>query len=159
MSNMEKVKEMLQNDPGTMEKFMEEIQRIAQGGEAADAKECTIKAVKSILDIDLTGEDLKAFETKPGEISLEDGRIAFTAEADDALLSRAAKAEARITRPDGTQETVALEQAGARTFAGAADTSAAGAYAVHVWCMTAAPYAPGAVSMTCARRTGTCWKN
>ena len=67
-----------------------------------------------------------------GEISLEDGRIAFTAEADDALLSRAAKAEARITRPDGTQETVALEQAGARTFAGAADTSAAGAYAVHV---------------------------
>ena len=45
---------------------MEEIQRIAQGGEAADAKECTIKAVKSILDIDLTGEDLKAFETKPG---------------------------------------------------------------------------------------------
>ena len=32
MSNMEKVKEMLQNDPGTMEKFMEEIQRIAQGG-------------------------------------------------------------------------------------------------------------------------------
>lgn len=72
MSNMEKVKEMLQNDPGMMEKVREEIQRIAQGGEAADAKECMIKAIKSILDIDLTGEDLKAFETKPGEISLEE---------------------------------------------------------------------------------------
>ena len=72
MSNMEKVKEMLLNDPGMMEKVREEIRRIAQGGEAVDAKECMIKAVKSILDIDLTGEDLKAFETKPGEISLEE---------------------------------------------------------------------------------------
>ena len=72
MSNMEKVKEMLQNDPGMMEKVREEIQRIAQVGEAVDAKECMIKAVKTILDIDLTGEELNAFDTKPGELSLEE---------------------------------------------------------------------------------------
>lgn len=67
-----KVIEMLQNDPGMMEKVREEFQRIAQGGEAADAKECTIKAVKTVLDIDLTGEDLKAFETKTVELSPEE---------------------------------------------------------------------------------------
>ena len=72
MSNMEKVKEMLQNDPWMMEKVREEIQRIAQVGEAVDAKECMIKAVKTILDIDLTGEELNAFDTKPGELSLEE---------------------------------------------------------------------------------------
>lgn len=72
MSNMEKVKEMLQNDPGMMEKVREEFQRIAQGGNDVDVTECTIKAVKTILDIDLTGEELNAFDTKPGELSLEE---------------------------------------------------------------------------------------
>ena len=72
MSNMEKVKEMLQNDPGMMEKVREEFQRIAQGGNDVDVTECTIKAVKTILDIDLTGEDLNAFDTKPGELSLDE---------------------------------------------------------------------------------------
>lgn len=67
-----------------------------------------------------------------GDTELEDGKIRFTADAEDELMSRAAKAEARIIRPDGTQETVALEQISARTFEGAADTSASGVYAVHV---------------------------
>ena len=67
-----------------------------------------------------------------GEVALEDGKLIFTAEGDDELLSRAAKAEARITRPDGTQETVQLEQVNARTFEGAANDALSGAYAVHV---------------------------
>ncbi len=67
-----------------------------------------------------------------GEIALEEGKLRFTAEGDDELLSRAVKAEARITRPDGTQETVQLEQVNARTFEGAADTALSGAYTVHV---------------------------
>ena len=67
-----------------------------------------------------------------GEVALEDGKLCFTAEGDDELLSRAAKAEARITRPDGSTETVQLEQVNARTFEGAADTALSGAYAVHV---------------------------
>ena len=67
-----------------------------------------------------------------GTAEMEDGKLRFTADAEDALLSRAAKAEARIVRPDGTQETVALEQVSARVFEGTADTAQAGAYAVHV---------------------------
>ena len=67
-----------------------------------------------------------------GSAALEDGKLIFTADAEEELLSRAAKAEARITRPDGTQETVVLEQVNARTFEGPADTGNAGAYAVHV---------------------------
>ena len=67
-----------------------------------------------------------------GEAALEDGKLVFTAEAADELLSRAAKAEARIIRPDGTAETVSLGQVGARVFEGAADTALTGAYAVHV---------------------------
>ncbi len=70
--------------------------------------------------------------TQSGEVTVGDGKIRFTAEAEDELLSRAAKAEARITRPDGTQETVALEQVNARTFEGEADTGLSGAYAAHI---------------------------
>ena len=67
-----------------------------------------------------------------GNAALEDGKILFTAEADTELLTRAAGAEARIIRPDGTQETVALTQVSANGFEGPADTAQAGAYAVHV---------------------------
>ena len=67
-----------------------------------------------------------------GEAALEDGRLRFTAEADEELLSRSAGAEAEILRPDGTRETVKLTQTNARTFEGEADTAQAGAYAVHV---------------------------
>ena len=70
--------------------------------------------------------------TRSGDAELEDGKLRFTADAEDELMSRAAKAEARIIRPDGTQETVELNQVNARTFEGEADTSQAGAYAVHV---------------------------
>ena len=67
-----------------------------------------------------------------GNVSLEDGKMIFTADAEPELLTRAAGAEARITRPDGTQETVALTQVSADRFEGAADTALSGAYAVHV---------------------------
>ena len=67
-----------------------------------------------------------------GEVELEEGKLRFTADADDELMSRAVKAEARIIRPDGMQETVELGQVNARSFEGEADTSQAGAYAVHV---------------------------
>ena len=70
--------------------------------------------------------------TREGEVEMEDGTLRFTAEADEALMSRAAKAEARITRPDGTQETVTLQQVSTKTFEGGADTDQSGAYAVHV---------------------------
>ncbi len=71
-------------------------------------------------------------QERGGEAELEDGKLRFTAEADGELLSRAAKAETEILRPDGTRETVALTQVNARSFEGEADTAQAGAYAVHV---------------------------
>ena len=71
-------------------------------------------------------------QERGAEAELEDGRLRFTAEADEELLDRAAGAEAEILRPDGTRETVKLTQTGARTFEGEADTAQAGTYAVHV---------------------------
>ena len=71
-------------------------------------------------------------QTQNGETEMDDGRLRFTADADEELLSRAAKAEAEILRPDGTRETAELTQVNARTFEGTADTSQAGAYAVHI---------------------------
>ncbi len=67
-----------------------------------------------------------------GSAALADGKLVFTAEAEEELLSRAVKAEAQIIRPDGTRETAELEQTSAGTFEGAADTEQAGAYTVHV---------------------------
>ena len=67
-----------------------------------------------------------------GNAALEDGKLIFTAEGDTELLSRAAGAEARVTRPDGKTETVILTQVSANGFEGPADTSQAGAYGVHV---------------------------
>jgi hypothetical protein len=67
-----------------------------------------------------------------GKANLEDGKLSFRAEAEEELLSRAAKAEAEILRPDGTKETVPLSQVSAKTFEAAADTAQTGAYGVHV---------------------------
>ena len=67
-----------------------------------------------------------------GEIALEDGKLVFTAAAEDALLTRVTKAEAQVTRPDGKHETVQLEQVNARTFEGKTDTELSGAWAVHI---------------------------
>ncbi len=67
-----------------------------------------------------------------GTTVLEEGRIRFTADTEDELISRAVKAEARIVKPDGTTETVALEQVDARTFAGGEDLTQPGAYAVKI---------------------------
>lgn len=71
-------------------------------------------------------------QERSGEAELEDGKLRFTADADEELLSRATRAEAEILRPDGTRETVSLMQVNARTFEGEADTAQSGAYAVHV---------------------------
>ena len=67
-----------------------------------------------------------------GKANLEDGKLSFTAEAEEQLLSRAAKAQAEILRPDGTKETVPLSQVSAKSFEAPADTAQAGAYSVRV---------------------------
>ncbi len=70
-----------------------------------------------------------------GEAVLADGRLRFTADADPEILEKAAYAEARITPPGktgGEPVTAVLEQISADTFEGAADTEAAGAYALRI---------------------------
>ena len=70
--------------------------------------------------------------TPAGETALADGVLRFRAAAEPEILEKAARAEARITYPDGTQETVPLEQVGADTFEGPADTDQAGAYVMKI---------------------------
>ncbi len=67
-----------------------------------------------------------------GEAVLADGKLRFTAKADAEILEKTARAEAEIIRPDGTRETAVLEQAGADTFEGPADTDLAGAYVLKI---------------------------
>ena len=67
--------------------------------------------------------------TPAGTAALENGKLRFTA---DGLPEDAARAEAQVIRPDGSAETVVLEQISADTFEGAAGTEQAGAYALHL---------------------------
>ncbi len=70
--------------------------------------------------------------TPAGEAVMEDGKLRFTADAEESILAEASRAEARIIRPDGTTETVMLEQTAANRFEGLADTGQPGAYALHI---------------------------
>ena len=70
--------------------------------------------------------------TVSGEAALADGRLRFTAGADMEIPEQAVRAEAQITYPDNTRETVALEQTGADTFEGPADTDQTGAYVLKI---------------------------
>ncbi len=67
-----------------------------------------------------------------GEATLKDGTLRYTADADEELLEKAVRAEAQIVRPDGSRETVTLEQVTSDSFEGAADTELAGAYALRI---------------------------
>ena len=70
--NLEKLAEMLQNDPGLQEKIVAEARRIAESGEAAGAGEALAGAVRAVLDIDLTEEERKEFSGEVRELSPED---------------------------------------------------------------------------------------
>ena len=67
-----------------------------------------------------------------GEAILGEGTLRYISDAEEETLARAARAEARIIRPDGTTETVTLEQVSGNAFEGPADTGLAGAYALHI---------------------------
>ena len=67
--------------------------------------------------------------TPAGVAELENGKLRFIA---NDLPEEATRAEAQIVRPDGSVETVMLEQVSADTFEGPANTEQAGAYALHL---------------------------
>ncbi|MCR5095467.1 MAG: hypothetical protein K6A70_01850 [Erysipelotrichaceae bacterium] len=57
--NINKVSEILKNDTDLQKKYSEEIQRLAQSGEAATPDEAVVKAVKNVLDIDIELTELE----------------------------------------------------------------------------------------------------
>ena len=59
MTNIEKAKEMLENNPELMEKVNAEVERLANAKEAATPEEAMAKAIKTVLDIDVPEEELK----------------------------------------------------------------------------------------------------
>ena len=63
MSNIDKVNEMLINDPELQGKLNEEIKRLLDSGEVTDKKEVLGKATANVLNVELTGEELDALFT------------------------------------------------------------------------------------------------
>ena len=59
MNNLEKVAELLQNDPQLQEKINEEAKRVAEKGEASGLVEAVDMAINNILGIDLTDEEIQ----------------------------------------------------------------------------------------------------
>lgn len=61
MNNLDKLAEMLQNDPELQEKINLEVRRLAESGEARNLVEGLDMAINSILGIDLTDEEIEVF--------------------------------------------------------------------------------------------------
>ena len=59
MNNLEKTNEVLQGNPELMEKVMAETKRLAEAKEAATPEEAMVKAIRTVLDIDVTEAELK----------------------------------------------------------------------------------------------------
>ena len=72
MNNLEKMEEMLKDNPELKQKITEEAKQLAESKEAGDAKEAIAKAIKAVLDNDLTGEELNAMMEKSGKMDLDD---------------------------------------------------------------------------------------
>ena len=71
MTAAEKVKEMLEKDPGLKEKSSAEAKRLEAAKEAATPKEAITSAIKTVLDIDVTDTEMK--ELKPEEMESVSG--------------------------------------------------------------------------------------
>lgn len=85
MKNLEKMGELLENDPELKKKIIAEADRLLESKEAGDRKEAFTRAVKAELDIDLTPEDLDFInestkELNPDELgSVSGGIVTFIA--------------------------------------------------------------------------------
>ena len=61
MSNMEKVNEMMKNNPDLAGQLAEEAHRLSESGEK-DVRKISFEAVKKVFGVDLTGEELDQVE-------------------------------------------------------------------------------------------------
>ena len=69
MKGIEKLGEALKDNSELQDKITAEVKRIAENKEASDPKEAVAKAVKTVLDIDLTEEQLNQLFPKAKELS------------------------------------------------------------------------------------------
>ena len=67
MNNLEKMTEMLQNNPELEELIASAAKKLAESGQAAGAQEAIAGALKSVLDLDLTDVDLEVFAEEMNE--------------------------------------------------------------------------------------------
>ena len=72
MNNAEKMEEMLNENPELGQKISAEADRLMESEEVGDPKEAIAKAVKAVLSIDLTQEELDAMLEESGELDLDD---------------------------------------------------------------------------------------
>ena len=61
MSNVEKVNEMMKNNPDLAGQLAEEAHRLSESGEK-DVRKISFEAVKKVFGVDLTGEELDQVE-------------------------------------------------------------------------------------------------
>ena len=71
-ANVEKMNQAVKGHPELLQKIEAETQRLKNTGEAKNAEEAAVKAVKAVLDIDLDAEDLKALTQKNRELDLDE---------------------------------------------------------------------------------------
>ena len=58
--NIRKLNECLKNDPELQERVKAEVSRLLEGKETVDPGEATVKAINTVMDVNLTEEDLKS---------------------------------------------------------------------------------------------------
>lgn len=66
MSNIEKMAEMLHNNPELQDRIEAEMERLAGANETADGMDALAMAVKAVLGIDLSGEDVETLAAESG---------------------------------------------------------------------------------------------
>lgn len=69
--NLRKITESMMNDPELQERIKTEAASLLESNKATDQKEAALLAVKSIMNIDLTEEDINGL-SQSGELSPED---------------------------------------------------------------------------------------
>lgn len=71
MMNLEKIEEILKNDPEMQKKLAAETRRLTDSGEK-DIKTITAKAVKAVFDTDLTDAELNQVMNATKELNLDE---------------------------------------------------------------------------------------
>ena len=72
MTNMEKANEMLTKNPELMEKYNAEVERLVDTKEATTPEEAMIKAIKTVLDIEVSEDEFKAPTNETQKLNLDE---------------------------------------------------------------------------------------